>query len=184
MAKKDKKESKIVLERIYNIPLRKKYMLVPLWRRTDRAVSAVREFIAKNMKSSNVLLGKYLNMELWKHGMRNPPHHIKVICKKDEEGKVMAELVGAPEEGKKAPKKKAEDEEVEISVKEALGGEEEKIKEFEEKEIKEEHQEKAKEIEKEEIKELKKEHPKKHPTRIPKEQKNVAIQRTAPGENV
>lgn len=164
MAKKeDKKEKKIVLERVYNVPLRKKYQRAPRWKRTKRAVSALREFVMKNMKAKEVKMGKYANLELWKHGIKNPPHHIKVNCRKDEDGIVTAELVGAPEEKLKEPKKKAKKEE-EIKVKDALGSEEEKIEKLEEKEeeIKEEKEEKAKEILKEEIKEMKKEHPKVH----------------------
>lgn len=167
MAKKDdKKQKKIVLERVYNVPLRKKYRRAPRWKRTNRAVKAVREFVIKNMKSDSIKIGKYANLELWKHGIRNPPHHIKVICKKDEDGMVNVELVGAPEEKPKKQKKakKEKEEEVEIKVKEALGEEEEKIEKLEKKEeeIKEEKAEKAKEIEKEEIQELKKEHPRVH----------------------
>lgn len=186
MAKKeDKKEKKIVLERIYNVPLRKKYQRAPRWKRTNRAVTALREFVIKNMKSDNIKIGKYANLELWKHGIRNPPHHIKVTCKKDEDGLVNVELVGAPKEKPKEPKKKAKkekEEEVEIKVKEALGEEEEKIKELEEKEeeIKEEKAEKAKKIQKEEIKELKKEHPKIHPPKQAPLPKRVEQHPTAP----
>src|SRR3989338_7336179 len=107
MAKKDeKKEKKIVLERVYNVPLRKKSQRAPRWKRTNRSVSALREFVLKNMKAEEVKIGKYANLELWKHGIKNPPHHIKVNCKKDEEGIVRVELVGAPEEKPKEEKKK------------------------------------------------------------------------------
>src|SRR3989338_212949 len=99
MAKKeDKKEKKVVLERVYNVPLRKKYQRAPRWKRTNRAVKALREFVLRHMKAAEVKIGKYANLELWKQGIRNPPHHIKVECKKDEEGIVKVELVGAPEE--------------------------------------------------------------------------------------
>ncbi len=157
MAKKDdKKEKKIILERVYNVPLRKKYQRAPRWKRTNRAVSALREFVMKHMKATEIKLGKYANTELWKHGIRNPPHHIKVNCQKDEEGLVKVELVGAPkekpkEEPKKPKKKEEKSEDVEIDVKDALGGED-----TEKKQIKDNKAEKAKKIEKEEIKELKK----------------------------
>jgi len=104
MAKKeDKKEKKIVLERIYNVPLRKKYQRAPRWKRTNRAVKAIREFVLKHMKAKEIKIGKYLNKEMWKHGIRNPPHHIKVNCRKDEDGIVKVELVGAPVEKPKEP---------------------------------------------------------------------------------
>ncbi|MBW2975282.1 60S ribosomal protein L31 [Candidatus Woesearchaeota archaeon] len=174
--KKKKKENKIVLERVYNIPLRKKYMRAPRWKRTNRAVTAAREFIFRHMKATEVKIGKYANLELWKHGGKNPPHHIKVICKKDEEGLVKAELEGAPEEKpKEEPKKKARKEkaekEDEIKVRDALGGED-----AERKHIKEE---KAKEIEKEEINELKKQ-PKTHAPKQPPMQKRVEQHPSAP----
>ncbi len=186
MAKKDKKkEKKIVLERSYNIPLRKKYQRAPRWKRTNRAVKAVREFVMRHMKATDIRIGKYLNLELWKHGAKNPPHHIKVDCKKDEEGSVKVELVGAPEEKPKEEKKKAkkEEKEEEIKVKEALGKEKEKIEKLEKKEeeIKEEKAEKAKEIEKEELRELKQEKPKvHHPPKQAPMPKRVEQHPTAP----
>ncbi|MBU0629218.1 MAG: 60S ribosomal protein L31 [Nanoarchaeota archaeon] len=155
MAKKEEKESKIVLERVYNVPLRKKYRNAPNWKRTKRAVTALREFIQKHMKSKDVKIGKYANLDLWKHGIKNPPHHIKVNCIKYDDGIVRAEIIGAPQEKPKEEPKKAEKDE--IKVKDALGGNEEKTEKLEEKEVKEEKSEKAKDIQKEEIKELKKE---------------------------
>ena len=86
MAKKEKKEAKTVMERTYNVPLRKEFMKSPRWKRTKKAVKALREFAAKHMKSDKVKVGKYVNLELWKHGIKNPPHHVKVNCTKDEEG--------------------------------------------------------------------------------------------------
>jgi len=93
------------LERTYNIPLRKEYQKVPGWKRTKKAVKAVKEFLKKHMKSDDVKLGTKLNEEMWKHGIRNPPHHVKVTVTKDKEGKVKAELFGAKKEEKKAVKK-------------------------------------------------------------------------------
>ena len=91
MAKKEEKP-KIVLERVYNVPLRKEFQKVASWRRTEKAVKALREFIAKHMKSENVIIGRYVNLLLWKHGIKNPPHHVKVNAVKDEKGRVSVEL--------------------------------------------------------------------------------------------
>ena len=99
MAKKE--ETKIVLERMYTVPLRREYLKVPRYKRTQKASKALRLFLEKHMKSENVLIGKYLNAFLWKHGIRNPPHHVKVTATKDDKGVVRAELVGAPKEEKK-----------------------------------------------------------------------------------
>ena len=96
------------LERTYNVPLRKEYMKAPRWNRTKKAVTALRQFLAKHMKSENVQLSKELNEEMWKHGIKNPPHHIKVKAVKDDKGVVKAELMGAEKPAsKKAEKKEA-----------------------------------------------------------------------------
>ncbi len=99
-----KKETK-TLERTYVIPLRKEYLKVPRWQRTKKAVKAVKQFLQRHMKTEQVKLGKHLNEELWKHGLKNPPHHIKVTVLKDEEGLVRAELFGHKIETKKEEKK-------------------------------------------------------------------------------
>lgn len=103
------------MERTYNIPLRKEYQKVPRWRRTKKAVTALKEFLVKHMKSTDVALGKELNEEIWKHGAKNPPHHVKVTATKDKDGKVKAELFGVKKveekKGKKAPKKEVKKEE-------------------------------------------------------------------------
>ena len=96
MAKEKKPETK--LKRTYNIPLRKEFLKTARRRRTKKAVIAVKEFLRKHMKSEDVKLGKYLNLKLWEHGMKNPPHHIKVEAVKDDKDIVRAELVGAPKE--------------------------------------------------------------------------------------
>ena len=52
------------------------------------------------MKTEKVVLGKYLNEEIWKNGPKNPPSKVSVkVVKEDDIVKV--ELIGAPEEPKK-----------------------------------------------------------------------------------
>jgi len=103
------------IKREYNIPLRRKYLLVPKYKRTNKAVSTVKEFIAKHMKSEDVKLGDSLNVAIWKHGGRNPPHHVEVVAEKNEKGVVSVDLKGAKakEASKKtkapAPEKKVEE---------------------------------------------------------------------------
>ena len=65
MAKKT--EDKLTLERVYNVPLRREFMKVPRYRRAKRAVSALKQFIAKHMKAEEIKLGEYVNLELWKN---------------------------------------------------------------------------------------------------------------------
>ena len=106
------KTEKIVLERTYNVPLRKQYQKAPNWKRTERAVTGLRAFLIKHMKSEVVKIGKELNDKLWLHGIKNPPHHVKITVTKDEKGVVRAELFGAKKEeaakAKNQPKKKVE----------------------------------------------------------------------------
>ena len=99
-----------VIERTYNIPLRREFQKVPRWKKTKKAVSAVRQFLQKHMKSDDVKLGKALNEKVWKNGWKNPPHHVKVTASKDDKGIVTAELFGVKkEEPPKTDKKKAEE---------------------------------------------------------------------------
>ncbi len=196
MAKKEEKE-KIVLERVYNVPLRKEYMKAPKWKRSKKAVKALREFIAKHMKSDKVLIGKYANQFVWRDGIKNPPHHVKVKVTKDDKGVVKVELaelspkaqreVKKFEEAEKESKEKKTKEEKEKKAKEEKEKKEKEAKEKKEGKIeekvagvKEEKAEKAKEIQKEEIKELKKEQPKQPVQKQPAIPKQVEQRPTAP----
>ena len=173
MAKKEE-PSKTVFERVYVIPLRRETLKVPPFRKANKAVKTVRQFISKHMKSENVVIGKYLNLKIWDHGAKNPPHHVKITAAKDDKGKVFVELVDAPKEQPKVEEKKKE-----IKKETKAEKPEEKLeKEIEE--IKEEKAEEAKKIEKEEIKELKKEHPPQHAPRMPAKPKMQESHPTAP----
>ena len=101
-----KKDSEKTLERTYNVPLRKEYQKVPNWKRTEKAVVAMKQFLVRHMKSEDVRIGKDVNEKIWQHGIRNPPHHVKITARKDEKGVVYAELFGV-EKKEKTPKKKA-----------------------------------------------------------------------------
>lgn len=116
----EKKESP-ALERTYNVPLRKEYQKAPNWKRTEKAVVALRQFLAKHMKTDlvNVKLGGELNEALWKHGIKNPPHHVKVTVTKDKGGVVRAELFGVKKKEPKAAKKAVKEEKKE-EVKEEI----------------------------------------------------------------
>lgn len=92
MAKKESKAEKV--ERVYNVPLRKEFLKIQRWRRTERAVTALRNFLKKHMKTEVVKISKEINEKLWEHGIKNPPHHIKVMVTKNDKGEAMAELFG------------------------------------------------------------------------------------------
>jgi large subunit ribosomal protein L31e len=176
--KKKDKDKKIVLERVYNIPLRREFIMVPQYKRAKRAISGIKKFLIKHMKSDKVKLGKYLNLKIWEHGIKNPPHHVKVNVKKDEEGNVFAEIVGAPVDVVPVKAEKKETKKETESIKEEIKQMEEKTEK-----IIEEKAEKAKDIQKEEIKEMKKEKPKKHAPKSAVAQQNVEAHQMAPSGN-
>jgi ribosomal protein L31E len=84
--------AKETFERTYNVPLRKEFLKVARWKRTKKAIKAFKEFIQKHAKSENVVVSKEVNEYIWRHGIKNPPHHVKVNVTKDEKGAVKAEL--------------------------------------------------------------------------------------------
>lgn len=98
-------------EKTYIVPLRKEYLKAPNWNRTKKAVKALREFLLKHLKGKTVSIGKNLNDELWKKGLKNPPHHVSVHAIKDKDGLIKAELTGFPLEIKKQEKKTKKKEE-------------------------------------------------------------------------
>lgn len=94
------------LERVYNIPIRKEWLRAPSYKRAKRAISAVRMFLQRHMKSEDVRLGAHINHNIWQRGIKHPPHHVKVTAIKDDSNVVRAELFGMPiEEPKKQEKK-------------------------------------------------------------------------------
>jgi ribosomal protein L31E len=107
------------LERTYTIPLRREWLKTVKYKRAKKAVRAIREFLMRHMKAAeeNIRLGKHLNLELWKHSIKNPPARVKVNVTKDDKGVVVAELFGAPKA--EAPKKKAKLTDARSAVKEA-----------------------------------------------------------------
>ncbi|MEK6905511.1 MAG: 50S ribosomal protein L31e [Nanoarchaeota archaeon] len=114
------KTTEKTLERTYNVPLRKEYMKAPRWNRTKKAVIALRQFLAKHMKSENVLLSKELNEEMWKHGIQNPPHHVKVNAVKDDKGVVKADLFAVEKPAsKRTPAEKKEHKAAKKEIKKA-----------------------------------------------------------------
>lgn len=95
------------LERMYNVPLRSEFQKVPSHRKAKKAVKALAEFIARHMHAEfeNVRITTELNNFIWKHGMKNPPHHIKVNAVKEDNGMVMVELAEKKPEKRERPAK-------------------------------------------------------------------------------
>jgi large subunit ribosomal protein L31e len=112
---KRKDKSIMVEEKIYTVPLRKETLKAPNYARTKKAVKVLKSFLEKHLKKE-VKIGKYLNLEMWKNGRRNPPGKIKVRVEEIKETTI-AELIDAPRE-------KVEEKEEKISIKKPkiLGG--------------------------------------------------------------
>ncbi|MEK6917179.1 MAG: 50S ribosomal protein L31e [Nanoarchaeota archaeon] len=83
------------LERNYNVPLRKGFQKAPRYRKSKKAIITLKEFIAKHMKCSldQIRIGPMLNKKVWEHGIKNPPHHVKITAIKEDDI-VKAELFG------------------------------------------------------------------------------------------
>ena len=64
-------------ERNYIIPLRREWLKTPRYKRSKKAVAAIRQFLSKHMKSDKVKLGRNLNLAVWADGIKNPPHKVK-----------------------------------------------------------------------------------------------------------
>jgi large subunit ribosomal protein L31e len=84
----DKKPKVEELEREYVIPLREQFRRVPRYKKTNKAIRAIKEFLVKHMKVrdrdlNEVKIDPYLNEEIWLRGIRKPPARIKVKAVKD-----------------------------------------------------------------------------------------------------
>lgn len=160
----DDKTTSKDLERNYNVPLRKEWLKVPRYKRSKKAVKALREFLEKHMKSEDVRIGAHANEFIWKHGIKNPPHHVSVTAVKDSEGVVRAELEGKDFKGAvKSVKKEEKATGLKGKLQEALGKKDKPEEEVVEE--KEESKETAKSIEEKTTEEKKKPSPKKTPAK-------------------
>jgi len=95
-------EEKILTINLYNAWKRTKY-----WKRAKKSVTEIRKVIAKNFRvdEKDVVIDPWLNAEVWKNSISNPPRKIKVKASKEEE-KVVVELFETPKKKLKAEKKK------------------------------------------------------------------------------
>ena len=138
MATEKKVEPKLVFAKDYKIPLRKGWLKVPKYKRANKAVKTLKEFLVRHMKVYDrdlrkIKLDIILNNELRFKGMRKPPAFIKVKARKLDDGIVRVELIDIPdkvkfekikEDKKKIDVKKKIDEKKE--VKESVEGKVEK----------------------------------------------------------
>lgn len=97
-----------IIERTYTIPLRKETAKASTKHKTQKAVRAVRQYVAKHMKVKQVGLGAELNELLWSRGIESPPGKVTVSVRKDDD-KAFANLVGKSLEANKVELKTVED---------------------------------------------------------------------------
>lgn len=93
-------------EDIHNIPLRKEWLKAPEYRRAKKAIVGIRKYMEKHYRNQEIKIGKYLNLEIWGRGNRNPPPYVTVKVIKDKDF-IRVELPNAPVEevAKKEEKK-------------------------------------------------------------------------------
>ncbi|MBI2629570.1 60S ribosomal protein L31 [Candidatus Pacearchaeota archaeon] len=148
------------MEREYIIPLRKKVIKTPQYKRTPKAIKELKKFVAKHMKVEDrdvrkVKLDRYLNEEMWFRGIRKPLPKVKVKVKKMDSGEVLVELAEIPAALKWRidREKKAEE-----SIKKKVEKKKEEKKEVETPEEKKEEKEKAEAGKETELKEADQQH--------------------------
>lgn len=150
----EKKDTKI--EREYVIPLREKFRKVPRYKKTNKAVKSIKEFLARHMKVydrdlKKIKLDKHLNEFVWFRGIRNPPHKVKV--KAIKEGDIVrVELAEMPN---KLKFKKLREEKIEKKAKEIVEGKKSMMEKAKEQLQKPKEEKKGEESEKAEEKEKK-----------------------------
>ncbi len=89
------------LEREYTIPLRSKTRRAVRYKKTNKAITAIKQFLVRHMKIRDrdlkkIKIDKYLNEAVWFRGIRHPPARIKVKAIK-EGGIVRVELADMPD---------------------------------------------------------------------------------------
>jgi len=80
-----------VEERIYTIPL-KAVKKAPRWKRSNRAIALIREYLMKHTKSEYIMIDTAINEKVWARGSQKPPSKIRVKVT-EEEDIIRAELV-------------------------------------------------------------------------------------------
>jgi large subunit ribosomal protein L31e len=89
MAKKETPKS-TKIEREYIIPLRKQVQKVPQYKKANKAIKTIKEFLARHMKVpdrdlNKIKLDLQINELIWQRGIKKPLHKIKVkVVKKDD----------------------------------------------------------------------------------------------------
>ncbi|MBW6442401.1 60S ribosomal protein L31 [Patescibacteria group bacterium] len=194
MAEKKGKKTEEREEREYIIPLRANWTKVPRYKRANKAVKTIKEFLARHMKVRDRDLNKiklegYINEFVWLKGIKKPPVKIKVKVFKDGEI-VRAKLSELPE---KLKFKKEREQKMEEKAHKSIEKKKEEVKKNEEEMSEKKTPERTEEDEKKEkektisgeesMKKLEKEasirekHMSKSKVKEPKHQKRMALKK-------
>lgn len=84
-------DSKPVVERIYTVPLVRAWV-VPKHRRSEKAITVLREFVQRHMKPESIIIDTKVNEAIWRRGIENPPRKVRVKLSKDDKGAVTVAL--------------------------------------------------------------------------------------------
>ena len=164
------------LKRDYVVPLRRKTRLAPKWRRSKKAVSVLKEFIRKHMKTDDVIICSELNEHIWRNGSKNPPGKVSVTALRAEiagENRTIVnlttagvdkqkELYAAPEQPKAPAQEAKASEDNKKEVKDAEVKEEKPVEEKKEEKVEDSKDSNSEESKTEKKEETKKEEVKKN----------------------
>ena len=87
------------IEREYVIPLRHKTIMVPRYKKANKAIRTIKEFLVRHMKIrdrdlNKIKIDSLLNETVWSRGIKKPPHKIKVkVIQEVGKDEVRVELV-------------------------------------------------------------------------------------------
>ena len=100
-----KEEEEIVEEKIYTVPLNRAWIM-PLNKRSPRAVRILKAFVNRHMKVEapregeeeeteeppKLIISNEVNERIWAKGIQKPPRNIRVRAAKDKDGNVTVYL--------------------------------------------------------------------------------------------
>lgn len=70
-------------EKQFIINLRREFIKAPSYKKSMKAVKAIREFVMHHMKAQDVRVCTELNRKIWERGSKNPIHKVTVKVKQD-----------------------------------------------------------------------------------------------------
>ena len=108
-------EKKVKLERTYVVPLRRGTVKIQRYLRAKKAISVLRKFMKRHMKSEDIKIGQELNELIWERGGKYVPNKVNVLAIK-EDNIVHVNLVGVKTEKEEEKKEKKTEEKAEKKI--------------------------------------------------------------------